>query len=718
MIGVADLAERAEDEERRQRETHARALELADRAFDEARRANLEREGVRARAAEAQRARDRLRAALDLSAHRKELERGEPCPLCGSLDHPYAHGAPFDELLLEEDARAAELAALLSQVEARLAQSEHEVSIQRTAAIAAASEAARWSRELDGLRARYADAARALGPAAGAWPAELGSAAVDWGPLFASEPGVLLDARARRALYAARDAAARTAELLEAEERARRDRERSAASLRERHESARELAAIGARELERCTSAEQALERDHARLGRERDDLREARAEHERSLADAMRGYEGWTARLATLLDEVRADVAARREHIDARAQAQARARESLPALEAARAEERARSRAELDARAEHEREAARTAELSARRTCDPDALERSLAADLDRARADKDRALHAREAAVRAAAEHEAASVERERAAIEARDEHERARAALELALSVVGLDEEGARARLARDPRAIDAWRAELGRLDEARARCEAVLTERAQRRAAHEADDPPNIDAAQAHEALGAAQRALIETREVLYATRLRLDQDDTQRARAASLATELAERREKLAVWETLADLVGSANGAKLRVFAQSLTLELLLEHANHHLADLAPRYLLARVPGEDLALQVVDREMGDEVRSIGSLSGGETFLAALAMALGLASLGSHRAHVGSLFIDEGFGALDPTSLDVVLAALDALHASGRQVGLISHVPTIAERFGTRVHVTPAGPAKSRVELIGG
>ncbi|MEZ4335528.1 MAG: SbcC/MukB-like Walker B domain-containing protein [Sandaracinaceae bacterium] len=203
---------------------------------------------------------------------------------------------------------------------------------------------------------------------------------------------------------------------------------------------------------------------------------------------------------------------------------------------------------------------------------------------------------------------------------------------------------------------------------------------------------------------------------ETRELLHAARGRLERDDADRAKADALDAEVAEARARVEVWLTLSDLIGSASGNKLRVFAQSLTLELLLEHANHHLATLARRYALQRVPGEDLALQVVDHEMGDEVRAVGSLSGGESFLVALGLALGLASLSSERSRVDSLFIDEGFGALDPESLETVLGTLDTLQAGGRQVGIISHVPIIAERFDTRVHVFPAGPARSAVALV--
>ena len=150
---------------------------------------------------------------------------------------------------------------------------------------------------------------------------------------------------------------------------------------------------------------------------------------------------------------------------------------------------------------------------------------------------------------------------------------------------------------------------------------------------------------------------------------------------------------------------------------LRQFAQSLTLAALLRAANQHLDELAPRYQLARVPRHDLELQVIDRDMGDEVRSLASLSGGETFLASLALALGLSSLSAGGATVRTLLVDEGFGTLDPHTLDTALAALDALRATGRQVGIVSHVPGFDERVGATVEVRPIGGGKSIVAIHG-
>ncbi len=195
-------------------------------------------------------------------------------------------------------------------------------------------------------------------------------------------------------------------------------------------------------------------------------------------------------------------------------------------------------------------------------------------------------------------------------------------------------------------------------------------------------------------------------------------LLLREDDKKIAASSHLKTELETQQNRWQQWESLNELIGSSNGAKFRVFAQSLTLEALLAHSNQNLEDFARRYHLQRVPGSDLELQIIDRDMADDVRSVHSLSGGESFLVSLALALGLASLSSNKTQVESLFIDEGFGSLDQETLDIAIASLDTLQAFGRKVGVISHVPILVERIGARVVVEKQGGGRSSVVIVGG
>jgi exonuclease SbcC len=259
-----------------------------------------------------------------------------------------------------------------------------------------------------------------------------------------------------------------------------------------------------------------------------------------------------------------------------------------------------------------------------------------------------------------------------------------------------------------------ALDAAVREEGAEREALARAEAAH-EAAQRdvAAAEEALSLAGEPDPARREALGAEEA---EVREARVRVAARLHHDDQSRAAVAGLGPEIERQQARADRWASLAAVIGSADGARFRVFAQGLTLDALVAHANEHLRQLAPRYRLARVPGQDLELQVIDRALGGEPRGVNSLSGGETFLASLALALGLSSLASQQVRVQSLFIDEGFGTLDPDTLDGALSVLDELQSTGRQIGIISHVPGLGERFGVRVEVLPVGAGRAAVRTV--
>lgn len=163
------------------------------------------------------------------------------------------------------------------------------------------------------------------------------------------------------------------------------------------------------------------------------------------------------------------------------------------------------------------------------------------------------------------------------------------------------------------------------------------------------------------------------------------------------------------------WAKLNELFGSADGAKFKQLAQAYTLDILLAYANIHLADLSKRYKLQRI-GDTLALQVLDLDMMGEARSVHTLSGGESFLVSLALALGLSSLSSGNMRVESLFIDEGFGSLDADTLQIAMEALERLHSQGRKIGVISHVSEMTEKILCRISVEPTGNGSSKVVCV--
>lgn len=192
--------------------------------------------------------------------------------------------------------------------------------------------------------------------------------------------------------------------------------------------------------------------------------------------------------------------------------------------------------------------------------------------------------------------------------------------------------------------------------------------------------------------------------------------RLREDAANKQRIGQLLQDIERQSQVVDNWAKLNEIIGSADGKKFRQIAQEYTLDVLLSYANVHLEGLSKRYVLQRIPNS-LGLQVLDQDMGDEVRTVYSLSGGESFLVSLALALGLASLSSSRMKVESLFIDEGFGSLDPATLNIAMDALERLHNQGRKVGVISHVQEMTERILVQIKVSKQQSGRSMVEVVG-
>ena len=198
---------------------------------------------------------------------------------------------------------------------------------------------------------------------------------------------------------------------------------------------------------------------------------------------------------------------------------------------------------------------------------------------------------------------------------------------------------------------------------------------------------------------------AQTASLHAR--LGGQRELLLRDDRLREDRQALFAEIEARVLEADVWQHLDALIGSARGDKYRKFAQGLTLDHLTMLANRHLDRLHARYLLRRKPTGELELDIIDRWQADVTRDTRTLSGGESFLVSLSLALALSDLVSHKTSIDSLFLDEGFGTLDGDTLEIALDALDALNASGKMIGVISHVEGLKERIGTQIRVEKGG-----------
>ena len=199
------------------------------------------------------------------------------------------------------------------------------------------------------------------------------------------------------------------------------------------------------------------------------------------------------------------------------------------------------------------------------------------------------------------------------------------------------------------------------------------------------------------------------------ELLSEIKTKLAMDKQKQSESETCMQEYEKRSDEYNLWDQLSKAIGTTEGNNFRDVAQAYTMGILLDRANYYMSQLSSRYRLANYP-DTLIIMVQDMEMGGELRTASSLSGGETFLVSLALALGLTSLNDNHFNMDMLFIDEGFGTLDNESLDMVMNTLENLHSLGRKVGIISHVDTLKERIPAKIQLVRNGKSASRVEIV--
>jgi DNA repair protein SbcC/Rad50 len=238
---------------------------------------------------------------------------------------------------------------------------------------------------------------------------------------------------------------------------------------------------------------------------------------------------------------------------------------------------------------------------------------------------------------------------------------------------------------------------------RLDKALSDAQALASATAQQLATLQASPATSLGLAQLDEQLLALSAQLKALSERQGEIRAQLQGDDARRQGQQSLFAAISTKQGEYDLWQQLNSLIGSADGAKYRKFAQGLTLDHLVYLANQQLERLHGRYQLARRSSGELELEVIDTWQADAARDTKTLSGGESFLVSLALALALSDLVSHKTSIDSLFLDEGFGTLDGETLEVALDALDNLNASGKMIGVISHVEALKERIPVQLKV---------------
>ena len=698
---------------------------------------------------EAERTARSLDAARSLTDRRAQLVEGEACPLCGATEHPWAQGdAKLADLATAQEARVTELRAGLTELDASLKAAQSRAERAAADAKAAAARAAtyeteaskhqmEWSRHIEGLelawpaRAFAGFAAPRTAEAAGAAETAIVAEAAGAGVGNPSSlPQDLCDPAATLRLVDLQAEAKVTLGALDAVQAKAQQADKAAKQAANDYQDALTQSA----EATRCaTEAEKAL----GTTTRELQDLDQRLAEAQKklgeaadALAAAFPSRPAWLSDLQADPDLFRqrcsADVEAWNARLAQRDKANAEIADLTPRHAAAMASARARRDAAAKAGAEASMAAqdlagkthARSLLLGGQETAVSEAALNDAVAQAARIRQE---AGGQREAAGKALAAAQA-SVEHGRQSLQvAGTQAGSAAEALAAALEAASTDLAALRARLVRDKAWIAAEEAATGelarRLTEAQQSFKVLGTQRHE----HELSSPPRWPEPEVGPALEAARAGFGEAQQLAVAADGQLRADDQNRDQAARSLEILAGLETKARLWGALAAVIGSKDGNKFRRYAQSLTLDALLALANEHLLQLSPRYRLMRVPNASrdthaLELQVIDLDMGDEIRSANTLSGGESFLVSLSLALGLSALAARNTKIDSLFIDEGFGTLDPATLEVALATLDALQAEGRQVGLISHVPGLGDRIGAQIKVEPRGTGRSSVRVV--
>ncbi|MFT5683941.1 MAG: exonuclease SbcC, partial [Myxococcota bacterium] len=649
---------------------------------------------------EAERFLEQVRSDEVLTRLRGTLKDTEPCPLCGAPDHPWAKAfQPLSSLYQGQVDRVNQLNEQLNELKLL----EHQGQLDQARYVA---EAAEGVAELEALSER-------LSQLTDAW----------------SDDTLSLPVPAEASAVLAQAGAANTAALKENQESLS-----ELVRLRTAVESTRSRAVAGRTRCDATAGRLHEAERAADAAGRALTEATHRRAalstqltEGLATLADPLAGERDWQ---AALRGDPGRFVQSCQERVARYRRAQGVVEKSAATLALHRpqqlaAQTRLKERQVAAARlktAHLERQevvedlqAQRTRLLGNQKT---EVVRLALKNATDAAEATRQQAASQLGGARQRVAELSARRQAAEAAVIARRGETEAAREALHDTLNQRGLALDDVQKRLSRPPQWVTEQRVLLRDIDAAWSDSGAVLSERRQQHLRHSTTEPPEQTAEEADQRAAALAEELEAVSRRLYDTEARLKQDGENRKKAAKLLSRRDTQRGISEHWEVMNKLIGSASGKVFSQFAQSLTLDALLIQANSHLEGLSRRYSLMRVPGEDLLLQIVDHYHGEEVRSINSLSGGESFLVSLALALGLATLSARDTQIGSLFIDEGFGTLDPDTLDVALSSLDALQASGRQVGLISHVPGMAERIGVQVQVVPRGGGRSIVRVVGG
>lgn len=631
------------------------------------------------------------------------LDDGKPCPVCGALEHPFSQNAEAThQLVAELQKRRATAREALERLDALIVETEG-------AAAAARAEEETAQRQRRAAMAEIAQATQDYSALTASRPMSAAPAAVDGAVSRIDE------------MLAEREIESQALTLkLEAARRLRDERDR----LMKRHNTTRDALERRQNERQTATARQQKFVERATHLAATLEHNGERIASIDRSLAPFLNLCELMTADLDR-------DPASARARLVQASHGHQKAQEKLDRLaqicgmlELRVATLTAEAQAATDSFATlSQTHAIQCKALEDLRMARAGLLDGEATQD-HRARHEEQRKARAvafeqkrslRTAAAESAAAARSLAEESLREIETATQASRLAQEAFLQACAAAGLTQMAAEGLLVTPQEEISALREQLRLVQE---RCAAARTTFAARRQDVDASRADLPEAQQ--EDLVARAAALSERLEAMStrmgALREQIRLDEEARFRAEGLSHEIDAARATGKIRDDINAAIGSRSGDKFRRFAQSVTLNQLVALANQRLALLSPRYRLEKSGEIDsLGLQIVDRDLGDERRSTRSLSGGERFLASLALALALTGLEGRDSFVDTLFIDEGFGSLDATTLDVAIDALENLQGQGRKVGVISHVDSLQQRISTKISVERRGGGLSVVRL---
>lgn len=641
-----------------------------------------------------------LHRIASLEEMRATLQDGEPCPLCGAVTHPYAQGTVPQTTVVTQ--RLGEVRRATEDLIAEMSSTQANLLVESTTMERLASEGLACATKRAEVGQAMAACLAALAAYGLACPQDPGALEVFLG-----------DAR-RQHTIELDGLTQRIAAILAGQ----REQEEHRCAL----DKARAELAAAENQLQRALYEDEEARKNMLRLS---EQVEEARAQYEHRLAALRQELACFDIAAFSMeeLDDVLSGLASRRQRWLDQQQRQAALQEDIIRLETKTrmqqdqlqdmAKQGERLRAAQDAI-----EQARRALLDKRAACfgdrDADQEEIRLAAACDEA-----------EQGLQQACDHEAAWAQR--LALQEEQIKERTRAIGEREPVVQEAEQRFAQ-RLA-----------DYGFADEAdygvavlpQSERELLLNEAKildQRQAALAAQVAANDHALQAmaqehlteetldtlqqrHKELEAKSRQLNQEMGALR-NRLRLNEEAKQQ-RGTQLQA-IAFQEQVVQRFASLDALIGSSDGKRFRLFVQNLVFDQVIGYANQQLKQLTERYLLVRDEERELELKVMDNYQGGELRPTTNLSGGESFMVSLALALGLSRMASNKVQLDSLFLDEGFGTLDGESLETALNTLAALHQEGKLIGVISHIAALKERIPTQIQVIPqAHSGRSRL-----